>query len=224
MYTTHPKQIESDFPVFSTVNVSAIDASNVEQALAPVPDVEGLIPPYADPDRIVGRETDALILAIHAIDPGIGFPNGNEGAGIGGPGNPNFFDSVIGFTVLEPGAHTDISVPIFAFDGAETARGRIPEGETYPPNPNGETEVVAQLWTPMPLEEVDEGGADGATSDVTTQRAITPYPFLVQYLTVDGEPVRDSATVSGLDQNPDQDPLLPDPALATMDSTTDSGW
>jgi hypothetical protein len=213
-----------EYPAFSTVNVSTVDSSTVDQDLDPFPGDGSFIPSFADPDGLVGSETDALILAIHAIDPGIGFPDGEEEFGVGGPGNPNFFDSVIGFTILEPGEHTDVSVPIFAFDGVESAIGRIPDDGTYPPNPDGETEVVAQLWTPLIPEGVDGEDPVLLPSEFSTQPVLSPYGFNVQLLTVDGEPVRDGATVSELNQS-DLVPLEPTEAIfATTDSTTDSGW
>jgi len=230
MYTTQFEQTGGELPelpVFSTVTVSTVDSSTVDQELNPVPGDGSFIPPFADPDGLVGSETDALILAIHAIDPGIGFPDGEEGFGVGGPGNPDFFDSAIGFTILEPGEYTDVSVPIFPFDGVETARTRIPDdpdGRTYPPNPNGDTEVVAQLWTPTLLDEVDGDDPVVVSSEPSTQPVISPYGFNLRLLTVDGEPVRDGATVTELNQS-DLAPLTPaDLALATTDSTTESGW
>jgi hypothetical protein len=226
MYTTQPEQIEQleppEFPVFSTVNVSTVDSGNVDQELDPFPGAGSFVPSFADPDGLVGSAQDAIILAIHATDPGIGFPDVEEEFGFGGPGNPDFFDSAIGFTILEPGEHTDVSVPIFAFDGVETAIGRIPEGGTYPPNPNGETEVVAQLWTPALPEEVDNPVL--LPSEFSTQPVPSPYGFDVQLLTVDGQPVRDGATVTDLNQS-DLDPLgQPELAVATTDSTTESSW
>ena len=228
MYTTQPEQIEQpetpEYPVFSTVNVSTVDSSTVDQDLDPFPGAGSFIPSFADPDGLVGSETDALILAIHAIDPGIGFPGGEEEFGVGGPGNPNFFDSVIGFTILEPGEHTDVSVPIFAFDGVESAIGRIPEGGTYPPNPDRETEVVAQLWTPLIPEGVDGEDPVLVPSEFSTQPVLSPYGFNMQLLTVDGQPVRDGATVTDLNQS-DLAPLgQPEFAVATTDSTTESSW
>jgi hypothetical protein len=206
------------------VNVSTVDSSTVDQDLDPFPGDGSFIPSFADPDGLVGSETDALILAIHAIDPGIGFPDGEEEFGVGGPGNPNFFDSVIGFTILEPGEHTDVSVPIFAFDGVESAIGRIPDDGTYPPNPDGETEVVAQLWTPLIPEGVDGEDPVLLPSEFSTQPVLSPYGFNVQLLTVDGQPVRDGATVTDLNQS-DLAPLgQPELAVATTDSTTESSW
>lgn len=226
MYTTEPRQVDEpdvEFPVFSTVNVSTVDSGDVEQELGPFPPVEfpSSFPLSAvDPGGIVGTDTDAVVVAVHAIDPGIGFPILEPSDGVGGPGNPEFFDSAIGFTVLEPGAYTDVEVPIFPFDGVGTARGRIPgvailddetatPAETYPPNPDGETEVLAQLWTPAP---------EGA-------EAITPYGFDIRLLTVDGEPARDGATVTALDQTGGEvQPIQPVPPISAASADTATGW
>lgn len=213
------------------MTVSTVDSSTVDQDLDPFPGAGSFIPPFADPDGLVGSEQDAIILAIHAIEPGIGFPGGEEEFGVGGPGNPDFFDSAIGFTILEPGEHTDVSVPIFPFDGVESAIGRIPNNGTYPPNPDGVTEVVAQLWTPTlsEVEPVDgelpeEDRSVVTPSEFSTQPVLSPYGFNVQLLTVDGQPVRDGATVTDLNQS-DLAPLgQPELAVATTDSTTESSW
>lgn len=206
------------------MTVSTVDSSTVDQDLDPFPGAGSFIPPFADPDGLVGSEQDAIILAIHAIEPGIGFPGGEEEFGVGGPGNPNFFDSVIGFTILEPGEHTDVSVPIFPFDGVESAIGRIPNNGTYPPNPDGATEVVAQLWTPLIPEGVDGEDPVLVPSESSTQPVLSPYGFNMRLLTVDGQPVRDGATVTDLNQS-DLAPLEPTEAtFVTTDSTTDSGW
>jgi hypothetical protein len=204
MHTNQIVQTEptDEYPVYSTVTV---DTSAIAEDLNPFTGPSGeLLPNGVDPDGLVGTGTDVFILAIQARDPPIG---GGVGTDSSGPGDLDYFDSVIGMSIRNSGRYTDIEVPIYPIDGVGTARNRVPEGGTFPPNPTGETDVIAQLWTPTPLAE-----------DVK----ITPFGIGVEILTIDGESIRDEATITTLDQNDAVDPFGPVDGVSV--ASTSSGW
>lgn len=206
MHTNQIAQIEpsDDYPIYSTVTVETVDTTDVAEDLNPFPGSPGeLLPEGVDPNGLVGSGTDVFVLAIQALDPPIG---GGVGTGSSGPGDPDFFDSVIGMTVRSSGQYTDVEVPIYPIDGVSTARNRVPEGGTFPPNPMGDTTVIAQLWTPVSLGE----------------GKITPFGIGIEILTIDGDPIRDEATITALDQNDTADPFGSIDEVLT--ASTSSGW
>lgn len=229
MYTNEITQTDgpSEYPVFSTVMVEHVDTSAVAGDLNPVPALDDVDLPSdpitldapeteengppepgplgkVDPDGLIGSGTPAFILAIHAIDPPIGF---DEELVSSGPGDHDAFDSVIGFTIRESGAYDDVEVPVFPIDDALGVRTRIPEGQVFPPNPTGDTEVVAQLWTPIVEEPPASVTEEEPVEPELPEISPTPWEFLVKILELEGEPIRDGATVTALDQNPDVDPI-----------------
>jgi hypothetical protein len=208
MHTNQIAQIEpaDEYPVYSTVTVENVDSSDVAGDLNPFPDVTSeLFPAGVDPNGLVGSGTGVFILTMQALNPPIG---GGVGTGSSGPGDPDFFDSVIGMTIRSSGQYSNVEVPIYPIDGVETAASRVPTGGTFPPNPDGETSVIAQLWTPVPL-------AEGVK--------ITPFPTGVEILTIDGTPIRDDATITALDQNDAVEPFGSAQDGISIASTS-SGW
>lgn len=228
-YTNEPQiaQIEGPdgtYPVYSTVTVEQVDATGVADDLAPLvptppddtapsdgsdltvadepPVPEFPFPGLVDPYSLLGTGTPVFLLVIHAIDPPIG---GGVGAGSDGPGDPDYLDSALGFTIRASGEYENVSVPIFPIDGPVTARDRVPEGGTFPPNPDGDTDVVPQLWT------------------FTTDGKITPFGPDIEILETDAGPIRDSAAVTALDQKPGLPPLTAGESGFTTLSTS-SGW
>jgi hypothetical protein len=171
-------------PIYSTVTVESVEYEQ-ENNFAGQGDTIGSLPPES---KSLSRDFDffdssVFAVGIHAVDPAIG------------SGDATNLDSLIGLKILEPGSYTDVEVPIFpAVVFPELTD--IQQGQTFPPNPNGETEVRAAIWealSPSGLDEVDQpDNADDVPDD----------PFDL----VDPFAVSAPATISDLDQSPTFEP------------------
>ena len=171
-------------PIYSTVTVESVTYEQ-ENNFVGQADFLGSIPGAAVE---LSNDFDAFddpvfAVGIHAVGPAIG------------SGDATNLDSLIGLKILEPGTYTDVEVPIFpAVVFPELTD--IQQGQTFPPNPNGETEVRAAIWEalrPSGLDEVDQpDNADDVPDD----------PFDL----VDPFAVSAPATISDLDQSPTLEP------------------
>ncbi|WP_254838364.1 hypothetical protein [Natronomonas marina] len=178
---------EPDFELYSTVTIERAEYTDDDLRRLPAPAVstdpsESLVPvpPLVDPEHLHGSDTPAFVVAIHAVDPPVG------------SGSPDDFSSVIGFRIREKGTYTEeFEVPIFPFTllngNVKRPNDRAPPGGTYPPNPDGDTEVVARLWG-VTAEPIPDSGE--------FTRAFGPL----------SDDPGDSARITSLDRNPS---LLP---------------
>jgi hypothetical protein len=189
-----------EIPVYSTVTVERVEYQDENDELVSPPIADGLeIPDPLDPEGAVADGDPALLVAVHA--PEIAPDDPDDFDEIGDPVEPMAGstedtalveaeddgapsrETIIGGVYLPPGVYDDIEVPILP-----PAAGEIVFlDEVFPPNPNGDTDVVVQAWG---LTAADSGD-----------------DILQQPLSLDGEPLRDSATVSDLDRNPDRAPI-----------------
>jgi hypothetical protein len=137
-------------------------------------DSEGLIAEPTDGEVPVSSEP-AFVIAVHAVNPTVGSPEGDPATA------PS---TIIGLQVRAEDSYEDIEVPIFptlqVFGPNLDPDGSILQpGQTFPPNPDGDTEVAVTLW-----------------QFVGSELGLQPKP-----ITVDGNPIQDSAIVTALDQN-----------------------
>jgi hypothetical protein len=185
-------------PIYSTVTVASV-AYEQENGFSGQADLLGSLPraaaelrsgfdPFDDPVFAVG---------IHAVDPAIG------------SGDAANLDSLIGLRILEPGTYTDVTVPIFPVTGFPELTD-VRAGQTFPPNPNGETEVRAAIW-----ETLSPRGLDGDDPpDDADDAPEDPFDL------VDPFAVSAPATIADLDRNPALDPTdVSNPATLTLNVT-----
>jgi hypothetical protein len=170
-------------PIYSTVTVENVTYEQ-DNNFAGQGDLLGSLPePAAGPFETDFDVFDDPVFAvgIHAVDPAIG------------SGDATNLDSLIGLRVLSTGTYTDLEVPIFPAVGFPELTD-IQQGQTFPPNPDGETEVLAAIWTALSPQGLDESDLPDNADD---PRQIDDPLELVEPVAVS-----DSATISELDQNP----------------------
>ncbi|AZH25228.1 hypothetical protein [Haloplanus aerogenes] len=118
-------------PVYSTITVAEV---TFEEDTDPVDIDPAVHPEFA-------REGDpaepAFVVGIHASDPAVGLEPG-----------PESLESLIGYKLLEPGTHTDVTVPIFP-----TQFTRLDEGQTFPPAPDDDAVITGAIWADFESEE-----------------------------------------------------------------------
>ncbi|MEF8781292.1 MAG: hypothetical protein V5A46_11505 [Haloferacaceae archaeon] len=109
-------------PAYSTITVSEV---TFDEATDPVT-VDAVIPDFA---REVDPGDPAFVVGIHAVDPAIG------------SGGATTLESLIGYKILSPGTHTDVTVPIFPTPFASPDAGQV-----FPPAPDGTAEIEGAIW------------------------------------------------------------------------------
>jgi len=167
-------------PIYSTVTVESVEYTQENNFLGqadiigslPRPTVESLSSEFDFYDDSV------FAVGIHAVDQAIG------------SGNARNLDSLIGLKILEPGAYTDVDVPIFPAV-AYPELTEIQSGQTFPPNPDGETEVRAAIWETLTPSGPDSDDFPDNSDDAPENPLDLIEPFAVS----------PPATISALDQN-----------------------
>jgi hypothetical protein len=186
-------------PFYSTVTVQNVTYEQ-ENNFAGQGDIIGSLPPES---KSLSQDFDffdssVFAVGIHAVDPDIG------------SGDATNLDSLIGLKILEPGSYTDVEVPIFPVVSFPELTDIRP-GQTFPPNPEGDTVVRAAIW-----EALTPAGVEDPPDDVTDPEDLLDLvqPFAVSQ----------PATISNLDQNPSIPPTdLPTPTVLRIDADNETG-
>ena len=192
-------------PIYSTVTVESVEYTQ-ENNFAGQGDLIGSLPDPAGPPIDEGEDFDffdspVFAVGIHAVDPAIG------------SGDATNLDSLIGLKLLQPGTHTDVTVPIFPVTSFPELT-EIQPGQTFPPNPEGGTVVRAAIWEALSLSGLDEEDQPDNADDVPDDPLDLVEPFAVSQ----------PAAISDLDQNDSIPPTdLPNPTVLRIDADNETG-
>jgi hypothetical protein len=171
-------------PIYSTVTIESVEYEQ-DNNFSAQGDLIGSLPESAQGPFESGFDffdDPVFAVGIHAVDPAIG------------TGDATNLDSLIGLRVLSTGTYTDLEVPIFPVTSFPELTD-IGSGQTFPPNPDGETEVRAAIW--------DRLSPSGPPAPVGPVAPVA---------------VSDPATITALDQNPNLDPTeVQKPVALAMD-------